>query len=40
MKREKMRGLTRISRQGERTFFFYATIGMAILWGISRIWGG
>jgi hypothetical protein len=34
------KGLTRVSRKGERAFFFYATLGMGFFWGVTRLWGG
>jgi|GEM_PF-3289320 hypothetical protein len=45
MEKEKNNGLIRIAKiritkNGERAFFFYATIGMVILWAATRIWGG
>jgi len=39
-KNRRKSGLIWISREKERAFFFYATIGMVIVWGISRIIGG
>ena len=30
------RGITRYTREAERTFFFYATVAMFILWGILK----
>ncbi len=34
---EKRAGLTRITREKERSFFFYATVAAAILWAIGHI---
>ena len=33
-------GITRYTREAERTFFFYATIAMFILWGVLKLFGG
>jgi hypothetical protein len=35
----RKRGSIRISREVERLFFFYATIGMFLFWGWSKLFG-
>ncbi len=40
MEAGEKKGLIRVSKDGERAFFFYATIGMVILWSVTRFWGG
>ena len=34
------KGFLRYSREAERTFFFYATVGMGILYGCMKLFGG
>ena len=32
--------ITRYTRNAERTFFFYATLAMFVIWGFMRLFGG
>jgi hypothetical protein len=36
----RKRGFISIPKEVERLFFFYATIGMFIFWGCSKLFGG
>jgi hypothetical protein len=35
----RRKGFIRIPRKVERLFFFYATIGMFLVWGYSKLFG-
>jgi hypothetical protein len=35
----RKKGSIRIPREVERNFFFYATIGMLLLWGWLKVFG-
>ena len=39
-KKERRMGITRFTKETERAFFFYATVAMFLLYGLSKLLGG